>query len=133
MQAATCRKILVSSRAAVGWLSVLAPNLIGRAWRMRSPLDKDVRFAVRLFGIRNVLLGYQLYQAERPDADTGELEEVIRQGIAVDTFDALFALFSRRGGRVAFSGSTIPFVASIVGAVLGILGRERAPDPQGPR
>ena len=55
MQAATCRKILVSSRAAVGWLSVLAPNLIGRAWRMRSPLDKDVKFAVRLFGIRNTI------------------------------------------------------------------------------
>ena len=46
MQAATCRKLLVSSRAAVGWLSVLAPSLIGRAWGAPFPLDNEVKYAI---------------------------------------------------------------------------------------
>ena len=125
MQAATCRKLLVSSRAAVGWLSVLAPSLIGRAWRAPFPLDNEVKYAIRLFGIRNALLAYQLYQAERLDAEDNELEEALREGITVDGFDILFALAFRRGNRIKSSASTIPVVASILGVVLGLLGREQ--------
>ena len=95
MQAAQCRKLLVSGRAAVGWLSVLAPNLVGRAWRIQPPLDSNVKYAIRLFGARNALLAYQLYQAERSDAAADELEEVLRQGLAVDAFDVLFGLAYR--------------------------------------
>jgi hypothetical protein len=60
MQAEKYRKLLVSGRAAVGWLSVLTPNLIGRAWRMQPPLGNNVKYAIRLFGARNALLAYQL-------------------------------------------------------------------------
>ena len=125
MQAEKCRKLLVSGRAAVGWLSVLAPNLIGRAWRMQPPLDNNVKYAIRLFGARNALLAYQLYQAERSDAAADELEEVLRQGLAVDAFDVLFGLAYQRGNRNKSLTAAIPVVASMLGLVLGFFGREQ--------
>jgi hypothetical protein len=125
MQAAQCRKLLVSSRAAVGWVSVLAPNLVGRAWRIQLPLDSNVKYAIRLFGARNALLAYQLYQAERSDAAADELEEVLRQGLAVDAFDVLFGLAYRRANRNKSFTAAIPVVASMLGFVLGFFGREQ--------
>ena len=124
MHPAKCRKLLVSLRAGAGWLSVLAPNLIGRAWRMQVPLARETKYAIRLFGIRNVVLAYQLYQAERLDAEVDELEEAIRQGIAVDSFDLIFALGSRERSQGEPSPSAVPFVASALGGILGGLGRE---------
>ena len=125
MQAAQCRKLLVSSRAAVGWVSVLAPNLVGRAWRIQLPLDSNVKYAIRLFGARNALLAYQLYQAERSDAAADELEEVLRQGLAVAAFDVLFGLAYRRANRNKSFTAAIPVVASMLGFVLGFFGREQ--------
>ena len=122
MQAAQCRKLLVSGRAAVGWLSVLAPNLVGR---IQPPLDSNVKYAIRLFGARNALLAYQLYQAERSDAAADELEEVLRQGLAVDAFDVLFGLAYRRATPNKSFATAIPVMASMLGLVLGFFGREQ--------
>ena len=90
MQPKKFRKILISGRAAVGWSAILMPKLVARAWGVGTFPDRGVRYTIRLFGIRNALMSYQLYQAERSDADPEEVEEVLRQGIVVDVFDVLF-------------------------------------------
>ena len=118
--------MLVSGRATVGWLAILMPNLVARAWGIKPPLSAEIRYAIRLFGIRNALLSYQLYQAERLDADLEELEEALRQGIVVDVFDLLFALGTsakRTGGSFT---SAVPMMASSVAVMLGFFGRERS-------
>ena len=76
MQPKQFRKILVSGRAAVGWLAILMPKVVARAWGVTPPLSREFRYTIRLFGIRNALMSYQLYQAERLDADPEEIEEV---------------------------------------------------------
>ncbi len=91
---------------------------------MQVPLARETKYAIRLFGIRNVVLAYQLYQAERLDAEVDELEEAIRQGIAVDSFDLIFTLGSRERSQGEPSPSAVPFLASALGVILGVLGRE---------
>jgi len=124
MQPRKLRRFLVSSRATIGWLAVLAPGIIGKVWRLDSPLHSETKYLIRLFGIRNAVLAYQLYQADRPDAGADELEETLRQGIAIDTLDLAFILFSKGpNGRMSL-GRTARGLAAAAGIVLGMLSRE---------
>lgn len=118
--------MLVSGRAAAGWSAILVPKLVAKAWGVKSPLRSDIKYAIRLFGIRNVILAYQLYQAERLDADPEELEEVLRQGIAVDIFDVLFAVGARMVKPEGHFAAGLPVLASLAGIALGFLGRENS-------
>ena len=126
MQPKKVRKLLVSGRATVGWLSVLAPSVIGKAWRIDSPLSSETKYVIRLFGIRNAVLAYQLYQADRPDAEAEELEETLRQGIAVDIFDLTFVLFARPPKGAKSFGRTTPALAPLISIALGLLAREKS-------
>ncbi|MDP6282507.1 MAG: hypothetical protein QF696_01520 [Acidimicrobiales bacterium] len=126
MQPKKFRKLLVSGRATVGWLSVLAPSVIGKAWRINSPLSTETKYVIRLFGIRNAVLAYQLYQADRPDAEAEEIEEALRQGIAIDILDLAFVLFARSPKGTKSFGRAMPALAALIGIVLGILARERS-------
>jgi hypothetical protein len=126
MQPKKFRKLLVSGRATVGWLSVLAPSVIGKAWRINSPLSSETKYVIRLFGIRNAVLAYQLYQADRPDAEAEEIEEALRQGIAIDILDLAFVLFARSPKGTKSFGRAMPALAALIGIVLGILARERS-------
>lgn len=124
MQPKQFRKILVSGRAAVGWLAILMPKVVARAWGVTPPLSREFRYTIRLFGIRNALMSYQLYQAERLDADPEEVEEALRQGIVVDVFDVLFG-FGASGKKSGTSfKAAIPVIASLIGVLLAFLGRE---------
>ena len=126
MQPKKVRKLLVSGRAAVGWLSVLAPSVIGKAWRIDSPLSSETKYVIRLFGVRNAVLAYQLYQADRPDAEAEELEETLRQGIAIDILDLAIALFARSPKGAKSFGRATPALAALIGIILGILAREKS-------
>ena len=131
MQPKKVRKLLVSGRATVGWLSVLAPSVIGKVWRINSPLNSGTKYVIRLFGIRNAVLAYQLYQADRPDAEAEELEETLRQGIAVDIFDLAFVLFARTPKGAKSFGRSMPALAAVIGVVLGLLAREKSEISEG--
>jgi len=125
MQAKNCRRILIAARAASGWLALLAPGAVARLWRLERPLRGDVSYLIRVFGIRNVILAYLLYQAERVDATDEDLEEMLRVGIAVDLFDTGAALVAR-SSKPANKGAFIPaLVASLIGLLLGFWGKEK--------
>ena len=124
MQPKQFRKILVSGRAAVGWLAILMPKVVARAWGVTPPLSREFRYTIQLFGIRNALMSYQLYQAERSDADPEEVEEALRQGIVVDVFDVLFGLGASGKKSSGSFNAAVPVVASAIGVLLGLLGRE---------
>ena len=69
-------------------------------------------------------MSYQLYQAERSDADPEEVEEALRQGIVVDVFDVLFGLGASSKKSSGSFNAAVPVVASAIGVLLGLLGRE---------
>jgi hypothetical protein len=124
MQPALARKILMSIRTALGWGSLLVPGLVLRVFGVQGTLRAELKFALRLFGIRDVLMAYQLYQAQRHEAGDDELEETLRQGIAIDSIDAVSGLVAAASGGVR--GRTVVMaVGTAVGAAgLGYLGRE---------
>ena len=125
MQAKNCRRILIAARAASGWLALLATGAVARLWRLERPLRGDVSYLIRVFGIRNVILAYLLYQAERVDATDEALEEMLRVGIAVDLFATGAALVAR-SSEPANKGAFIPaLVASLIGLLLGFWGKEK--------
>ena len=124
MQPKKFRRFLVSGRATVGWLAVLAPGIMSKVWRLNSPLGSETKYLIRFFGIRNVVLAYQLYQADRPDAGPEELEEALRQGIVIDTLDLAFILFSKKHSESRSFGRTAPGLAAAAGIVLGMLSRQ---------
>ena len=98
---------------------------MARLWRLERPLRGDVSYLIRVFGIRNVILAYLLYQAERVDATDEDLEEMLRVGIAVDLFDTGAALVAR-SSKPANKGAFIPaLVASLIGLLLGFWGKEK--------
>jgi len=109
------RRALVAGRAGVGWFALLLPGLVLRLMGVRGVLRREFRYVTRLFGIREILMAYQLYQAERHGAEPEELEEALRQGLMVDAGDALCALALGRS-----ASSLPPAAAGLVGAGTGI-------------
>ena len=126
MNPALARKILMSVRAAVGWSSLLLPGVVLRLFGVKGHLRAELKYALRLFGIRDVLLAYQLYQTQRPDAPAEELEEVLRQGIAVDSIDAVSALVAGASKGVGPRTAVMGTGAAVFAAAMGFLGREQA-------
>ena len=129
MEPALARKTLMSLRTAVGWASLLLPSVVLRLFGVKGHLRTELRFVLRLFGVREILMAYQLYQAQRHGAPADELEETLRQGIAVDCIDAASGLVGAMSGGM--SGRTVVMGVGTAGgaAALGYLGREQPAAP----
>lgn len=94
---AQLRRILVGARLTSGVISFILPRTMMNLFGIGSARNASGPFIARLFGIREMLMAYQLYQAS--DA---ELEEVLRQGIMVDGADTLGAMLSLLRGEISF-------------------------------
>lgn len=121
------RKILMSARTAIGWGSLLAPSMVLRLFGVRGPLRGELKYAMRLFGVRDVIMAYQLYQAQRIDAPEGELEESLRQGMMVDGFDTVSALAGGLSGQMRAKTAFLGAAGAAGAFALGYLGRESGP------
>ena len=115
----------MATRSAVGWSSLLAPGLVLRLFGVRGHLRGELKYVLRLFGIRDVLLAYQLYQAQRHEAPTDELEETLRQGIFIDTVDVASGLVAASRGGIRARTAVMAIGTALAAAGLGVLGRER--------
>lgn len=114
----------MSLRTAIGWSSLLMPGVVLRIFGVQGNLRSELKYALRLFGVRDILLAYQLYQAQRHEAGDDELEETLRQGMVVDAIDATSGLVAAMSGGVR-ARTTVMAVGTAAGAVgLGYLGRE---------
>lgn len=122
------RKILINVRAGIGWSAILAPRMLGRVFGLDADAERAMVYFARLFGVRQLIISYQLYQAQTPSSTADEMEEALRQGILVDGCDLLSA-------TVAGLRHDIPVRTSVMGAstaalatLLGFMGR----DAEGP-
>jgi len=94
---AQLRRILVGTRLTLGLVSFVLPRTMMNVFGLSSARNPSGPFIARLFGAREMLMAYQLYQASDE-----ELEEVLRQGIMVDGSDALGAMLSLLRGEISF-------------------------------
>lgn len=100
---------LVGVRSAIGIGSWVAPGLTGRLFGLDLANNPQAPYLARLFGIRDVALGYGL--STSAGAERGVW---LRIGIACDLADALAGVFAGRRGQLP------PFAAVLVtGTALG--------------
>jgi len=116
---AQLRRILVGTRLTLGFISFLLPRTMMGLFGISAARNASGPFIARLFGIREMLMAYQLYQAS--DA---ELEEVLRQGIMVDGADTLGAMLSLLRGEISFRTFLLLSAAAGSAIATGIMSRE---------
>ena len=121
MSGSRAREILIGLRLGVGVGALIAPRLLGRVFGIDSTDNPASPYLARLFGVRDVMLAYQLYQAPG-----SELEDVLRQGIVIDTSDALAALAAALRGDVGTRTLVLGGGAATAAVCLGLAGREPA-------
>lgn len=102
------------ARIGIGTAMLLAPTTASRAWLGPTAADPDARVALRLFGVRDALLGVGVLAAEtRPEA----LPVAVGLCIAADATDAVVCL-----GQTARSrrlGALLATAAAVSGVVIG--------------
>ncbi len=119
VSASRAREILIGLRLGVGVGALVAPRLLGRLFGIDPARNPAATYLARLFGVRDVMLAYQLYQA--PES---ELEEVLRQGIVVDSSDVLAALAAAARGAIGTRTLLLGGGAAAGAVALGLAGRE---------
>lgn len=110
------------ARVAIGGAVLLAPTTATK--RLLGPVaaDEDARLALRMFGVRDALLGVAVLAAERqPEA----LPTALKLCIAADATDAVVWL--GRSARTRRPGALLATAAAVAGAVTGALALRRTP------
>ena len=97
-------------RLTIGGAGLVAPRLVAWLFGVGAPKGSAVTPVLRMFAVREALMAYQLYQAPEE-----ELEEVLRQGIVVDSIDLAVALAAFARGDVGFR--TFVTTAAAAGSV----------------
>ncbi len=91
-------QVMVVERFVVGALLGLAPRITLRLFGAPANLDSPiVRYAARLFGIRNAMLGVLLWQQREDPAQVGRLATLNAATEAVDALSASVLLLRRQG------------------------------------
>src|SRR5947209_4463909 len=86
---------LVATRTAIGAASWLAPRITGRLFGLDIAANPQAPYLARLFGVRDVALGYGLAATEG-----GQRDSWLRIGIACDVADAVAGVLAGRGGEL---------------------------------
>jgi hypothetical protein len=121
-EATRIRKFLVAARLTLGFLALVVPRTLAKFLGVQPSDNPALPMLTRLFGIREALMAYQLYQASDE-----ELEEVLRQGLLVDGVDSVTVALALLHGEISFR--TFLMIASAAGTALasGVLSRQPAP------
>ena len=124
------RRALMSLRTAVGWSSMVMPRLTLRIFGVNAAEQPGLVYVLRLFGIRDILMAYQLYQAQTVHSTAEEMEEALRQGMAVEGIDTLSALVAGARGNISARTAAMGAGTAALAAAIGYMGRDAAgPSP----
>jgi hypothetical protein len=105
---------LVATRSAIGAASWLAPRVTGRLFGLDVPNNPQSPYLARLFGVRDVALGYGLATSEGAQRDAW-----LRIGIACDLADAAAGLLAGRRGELPKFATALVTGTALFAAGLG--------------
>lgn len=128
LQPDDARRALTGLRNVIGWSALLTPRLVLRVFGV-DPRSPGAVYLTRLFGVRDVLMAYQLYQARSIAGTAEDLEEVRRQGILVDASDVLAALAAGARGTASVRTSLMGAAGAGAALALGVASGARTSDP----
>jgi hypothetical protein len=116
---------LVAVRTAIGTGAWIAPRLSARLFGLDPDGNPQAPYLGRLFGIRDVALGYGLGSSQG-----AERQQWLRIGVACDLADAAAGLLAGRSGDLPKRAAVLVTATALVAAALGISamrGEEAAP------
>ncbi|MGY9072047.1 MAG: hypothetical protein ACKVHU_03760 [Acidimicrobiales bacterium] len=123
---AQARRTLMSLRTLIGWSAMLMPRVLLRIFGVDPAAQPSTVHALRLFGIRDILMAYQLYQNQTIHSTADEMEETLRQGIAVDGIDAISGVAAGLRGDISLRTTLMGSGTAALAAALGYQGRDAA-------
>ena len=116
MAAIITKQVLAGIRLLNGSLALAAPNVVGGRLGVNTATSPGLGYALRLFGVRTVLLGAQLWRA--PADPTSP---VVRDTILIHGADTAAAVVVYKLGELPRRGATIAVAISAANTVLALL------------
>jgi hypothetical protein len=119
----TALSALAAIRIVNGSLGLLAPQVLVRA-TSHDPDDTAPYYGLRMFGVRTVVLGFDLLLT------TGEQQRRARdQAVLIHAADTVAALVGAMGGDLPRRARSMTVAISATNTVLALVGRRYAPKP----
>ena len=116
MAAVITKQILAGIRLVNGGLALTVPNVVGGRLGVNTTTSPGLGYAFRLFGVRTVLLGIQLW---RTPATAGN--HVIRETILIHGADTAAALVVYKMGELPRKGAMLAVGISALNTGLAVL------------
>jgi len=114
----TARRILGIIRLVNGAAALLAPNRLVKMFGLDPDTNGAAVYALRLFGIRTVILGIQLLKSE------GEaLDEAVRYALPIHASDAASAALAGFRGELPHRAAITGTIVSSINTALAALAR----------
>ena len=110
------KRLLAAIRLVNGGLALVAPNVLGNRLGVNTATSPGLGYAFRLFGVRTVLLGIQLWRAPNDPA-----HPTIRQTILVHAADTAAAVVVYRLKELPPRGATSVVAISAFNTVLAVV------------
>lgn len=110
------KQVLAGIRLVNGGLALAVPNVLGARLGVNTSSSPGLGYAFRLFGVRTVLIGVQLWRAPAvPDNST------VREAILVHGADTAAAVAVYRLGELPRRGALLAIAISATNTALAVL------------
>lgn len=116
MPGRVAKQLLALIRIVNGALALVAPDVLGKRLQANTKTSPGFGYAFRLFGVRTVLLGVQLWRA--PDDPNNH---VVREALLVHASDTVAATVVYRRGELPKKGALMAITASAINTVLALI------------
>jgi len=116
MAALVTKQVLAGIRLLNGSLALAAPNILGARLGINTTTSPGLGYALRLFGVRTVLLGAQLWRAPAEPSNA-----VVREAVLIHGADTAAALVVYKLGELPRPGATIAVAISATNTALALL------------
>ncbi|HEY5785956.1 MAG TPA: hypothetical protein VIT41_13165 [Microlunatus sp.] len=116
MAAVITKQVLAGIRLVNGGLALAVPNVVGGRLGVSTVTSPGLGYAFRLFGVRTVLIGIQLW---RTPAVAGN--HVIRETMLIHGADTAAALVVYKMGELPRKGAMLAVGISAVNTALAVL------------
>jgi hypothetical protein len=110
------KRILASIRLINGALALVVPDILGSRLGVRTATSPGLGYAFRLFGVRTVLLGVQLWVAPNDPKNP-----VIKQAIIIHASDTAAAIAVLKLNELPRRGAIMAIAISAVNTVLALI------------
>ena len=112
------RYVLGGIRLTIGLLSTLVPKRLVRSFGQDPEKNGAAVYALRLFGVRTIVLGVQLLTA-----DDDDLDDALRYAVPIHASDATAALIAGLSHELPVRAAVTGTVTSSINTLLAVVAR----------